>query len=144
MARIKINPPEKYVFELEVPIRITDLNYGSHVGNERFLALVQEARYRYFQSLGHTETNFGDNIGIIMADGAVVYKQEVFAEDVLLIQMGAADFNKYGFDFIYRLTRKSDGQEVAMAKTGVVCFDYINRKMVLLPDWLREALINGA
>jgi len=34
MARIKILLPEHFSFSCSIPIRITDLNYGNHVGND--------------------------------------------------------------------------------------------------------------
>ena len=44
MARIKLTLPERFPFTTTIPIRITDLNYGGHVGNDTVLALLHEAR----------------------------------------------------------------------------------------------------
>ena len=40
MARIRLSMPEKFIFTTELPVRITDLNYGGHVGNDVFLSLT--------------------------------------------------------------------------------------------------------
>jgi len=36
MQRIKIDLPEFFSFTTPIKIRITDLNYGGHVGNDVF------------------------------------------------------------------------------------------------------------
>ena len=47
--------------------------------------------------------------------------------------MGVADFNKYGCDFIYRVTCADEGRLVTLAKTGIVFFDYDDRKIARIP-----------
>ena len=72
--------------------------------------------------------------GIIMADSVIVYKSEAFPGELLELAVGVADFNKYGCDFIYRVTEKTSGREVARAKTGIVFFDYQRRVIQKVPQ----------
>lgn len=139
MARIKLDLPSVFAFSTEVPIRVTDLNYGGHVGNDTILGIVQEARVQYFKSMGYGELSFA-GVAVIMADCAVVYKSESFHGDTLRIEVAATDFSKYGFDLYYKLTNKATGKLVAEAKTGIVCFDYQARKVALLPAEALEKL----
>ena len=44
------------------------------------------------------------------------------------------DFNPYGGDIIFRITRPSDQALVAMAKSGLVFFNYQTRKVVAMPE----------
>jgi acyl-CoA thioesterase FadM len=69
-----------------------------------------------------------------------VYKAESFLGDVLIIEIAATDFNKYGFDLVYRLTNKATGKDVAHGKTGIVCFDYTKRKLVPVPERVKAGL----
>ncbi len=141
MARIHLTLPPSFSFSCEVPVRVSDLNYGGHVGNDSILTLMQEARVLFYRHLGfESEVNLEGTIGQIIADAAVVYKSESFLGDTLLIEIAAADFNKYGFDLLYRITNKASGKEVARGKTGIVCFDYDKRKMVSVPARLLQAL----
>jgi acyl-CoA thioesterase FadM len=48
------------------------------------------------------------------------------------------DFNKYGGDFVFRVTKQENGQPVALAKYGFVFFDYQERKVTRMPEWFRE------
>ena len=141
MARLEIHLPENFLFETEFAVRITDLNYGNHVGNDTILSYMHEIRIRFYQSRGYgNELNFEGDVGQIITDAAIVYKSESFLGDVLIGKITVADFNKYGFDFIYQIVNKETGKEVARGKTGVVCFDYAKRKVASVPESLLKKL----
>ena len=133
MNRVKVNLPESFSFKTEIPLRITDINYGGHLGNDKILSLIQEARVRFLGELGYSETNV-EGFGIIMLDAIVQYKSEGFYGDVILIEVDAGDFDKLGFDVFYRLSNKETGKEVALAKTGISIFDYQKRRIVPVPE----------
>jgi acyl-CoA thioester hydrolase len=141
MARLHIDLPENFLFETEFAVRVTDLNYGNHVGNDTILSYMHEIRVRFYQSLGYkNELNFEGDVGQIITDAAIVYKSESFLGDVLIGKISVSDFNKYGFDFLYLVINKETGKEVARGKTGVVCFDYAKRKVASVPATLLTKL----
>lgn len=141
MARIKITFPEKFLYETETDIRISDINYGDHLGNDSVLSLAHEARLRFLKSLGYTEKNI-EGKGIIMTDAAIVYKSEGYHGDNLKIRIAADDINTLGFDLIYKLIRVSDNKEIALVKTGIVFFDYERKKITSIPPDFAKKLIN--
>jgi acyl-CoA thioester hydrolase len=138
MARIKIALPKKFTFTTTIPIRISDINYGGHMGNDALLSILHEARVQYLLHHGYAEL---DIVGksLIMADVAIEYKGEAFRGDVLTIEMAAHDFTKYGFDIIYRVTNQEQ-KLIALAKTGMLCFDYTARKVISLPQEVTNRL----
>ncbi|HRG10377.1 MAG TPA: thioesterase family protein [Cyclobacteriaceae bacterium] len=142
MARVELILPDKFIFEAQLIVRASDLNYGNHVGNDRILTLMQEARVLFYQSLGFkNEMSFEGSIGHVIADAVVVYKSESFLGDVLKIEIATTDFSKYSFDIYYRITNQHN-KEVAHGKTGVVCFDFEKRKVAPVPQKLLEKLVN--
>ena len=141
MARIRIDLPEEFIFAAELPVRVSDLNYGGHVGNDSMLTIMQEARALLYRHLGfESEVKLEGTVGQVISDAVVVYKSESFLGDVLLVQVAAANVSKYGFDLFYRITNKATGKEVARGKTGIVCFDYELRKMASIPLSLKQKL----
>jgi acyl-CoA thioester hydrolase len=135
MPRIHIELPEKILFETEIAVRATDINYGGHVGNDTILTLMQEARVLFYRTIGFgSELNLEGDVGQIVTDAAIVYKSESFLGDVLIVKVAVAEFNKYGFDMVYQLVNKETGKEVARGKTGIVCFDYAKRKVTSVPE----------
>ena len=132
MPRVKVALPDTFAFATEIPVRITDLNYGGHLGNDALLGLLHEARVQFLRQLGVGEYEAATKTGFIMVDVAVEYKAEAFHGDVLRVQMAGTDPNKYGFDVVYHVHNQA-GKEVARAKTGLLCFDYNTRKLRPLP-----------
>lgn len=133
MPRIKIELPQKFIFKTELALRITDINYGGHLGNDSLLSIIHEARVRFLNHLGYSESNLEGN-GIIMIDAAIQYKSEGFYGDSLIIEIDVNSFSGIGCDFVYRITNKSNGKEIALAKTGIVFFNYEKRKTVSVPS----------
>lgn len=135
MARIKIDLPETFSFSTSLSVRITDLNYGAHVGNDSVLSFVHEARVRYLQALGYTEMNL-EGVSLIMADAALIFKNEIYYGDELLISVKPVEFSRVGFDMIYKIEKPADQPMivVAIVKTTMACFDYERKKLVILPE----------
>ena len=99
MARVEVSLPDKFLFKTEVVVRASDLNYGNHLGHDRVLTLMQDARVEFYRTLGFkNELNFEGEIGQVIADVVIQYKSESFLADRLVISIGVTDFNKYGFD----------------------------------------------
>ncbi len=132
MARISIELPEQFPFSTELEVRVGDLNYGNHLGNDRVLTLIHEARRRFLESLGLEEIG-ADGLGFVIADAAVVYRAQAFYGDRLRIEVAAGNFGSRGCDFYYRIAHVNDSRVVAEAKTGVVCFDFPAQKTISFP-----------
>ncbi len=137
MARVKLDIPEEFEFSTEIPIRISDINYGGHLGNDAVLSLIHEARLRFFKKYGFTELDV-DGFGLVLTDAVIIYKSVGFYGDILTVEVTREDFNKYGCDFVYRITNKETGKEVARAKTGIVFFDYDKKKVAKVPEKFKE------
>jgi 4-hydroxybenzoyl-CoA thioesterase len=143
MARVTLELPAAFAFATEMPVRLSDLNFVNHLGNVEALAMVQEARARFLASLGFSETDLG-GVGFVVADAVAVYKSQAHHGDRLRFEVAAADFNRYGCDFLFRVTHLDDGREVLCAKTGIVCFDYSAGQVRPLPDAARAQLAGAS
>lgn len=137
MTRIKIDLPEQFSFSTQIPIRITDLNYGGHVGNDTVLSLIHEARVQFLKSCGYEELNL-DGVSLIMNDAAIEFKAELFYGDIVTAFVVATNFSRVGFDLFYKLLRNET--IAAIAKTGMICYNYETRKVVTIPAKVKEKL----
>ncbi len=135
MNRIKIDLPETFLFTTTLRIRITDLNYGGHVGNDSFLSLIQEARQQFLLSHGYQELSIA-GVGLIMADVAIEFKKELNYGDEVKISVAATGFDKLGFDLLYKMELITDNGVVlaGRAKTGMMCYDYTLKKKTAVPE----------
>lgn len=139
MARIIVDLPSSFLFETEIPVRITDLNYGGHVGNDTILSLIHEGRMQFLARYGFTEKNFA-GAGLIMGDVAIAFKNELFYGDTVKMSIAVADLSKVSFDLLYKLEKEAAGKlmPVAHAKTGMICFDYEKKKVISIPDAIKH------
>jgi 4-hydroxybenzoyl-CoA thioesterase len=133
MARIKIDLPERFGFHTDIPLYLSHINYGNHLDNALLLTVVSEARFRFFQSFGYTELDV-EGVGILVADAAVQYRSEGRHGETMRVHMAADDFNKYGFDLLWRMDDAASGREVARGKTGIVFFDYAAGRIAPVPE----------
>ena len=142
MARVKLNFPfKKPIFTTQIPLRITDMNYGNHMSNDVILGVMHEARMQFLVTYGYTELEVG-GCGMIMADVMVAYRNEGYYGDVLEVELFTDEVGSRSFDFLYKITTVRDNNtiEIAEAKSGMVCYDYKMKKVCSLPAVFRERL----
>lgn len=141
MARIKIEIPLLKIGEVTIPVRITDVNYGNHVGNDAFVSIIHEARLQWLKQKGHSELNFGGQ-GLIMGDLFVEFKSEAFYGDIISVSLFAGDISRVSFELYYQLTTERNGERILLAncKTTMICFDYNIKKPATLSDEARKIL----
>ncbi len=134
MARLTLDFPEdQYYYATQLTVRVTDINGANHLGNDSMISMISEARARFLFDFGLEDT-LGQDVGTIVTDLATTYRNEAHARDQLLFEVGVMDFNTYGGDITFRITRPRDQALVAMAKSGFVFFNYKTRKVVPMPD----------
>src|SRR5262245_60948037 len=107
MARIKIDLPGKFSFSTNIPVRITDVNYGGHVGNDTVLSIIHEARVQFLNHYGYKELEF-EGIGMIMADAGIEFKNELFYGDTVIASVAVAEFTRAGFELYYKLEKEEN------------------------------------
>src|SRR5215210_1537630 len=123
-----------HTFSTIITIRITDLNYGGHVGNDVFLSLIHEARLQFLHSYDYSELDFAGT-GLIMTDAAIEFKRELVYGNQVRISVAAERFDKLGFDILYLMEVKVGEQwlTAGKVKTGMLCYDYTVKKKVQVP-----------
>lgn len=142
MSRFIPDFPGAFVFSANITIRITDINYGGHVGNDTILSIIHDARVQYLHHLALTELDFAGT-GLIMKQVAIDFKNELFYGDALRVFVTAGKFSAVAFSLFYKLEiiRNGEASTAAVAVTNMVCFDYQKRKITALPEGMQEKLI---
>jgi acyl-CoA thioesterase FadM len=141
MARVKIEIPENFIGVVEIPVRITDINYGNHLGNDAVVSIIHEARVSWLKSIGYSEFNI-EGVSIIMSDLAVSYTNESFYGDVLKIELALGECSSAGFELYYNITTNRNEREIqiAKAKTGIVFYNYQIKKIAGVPEKFKSKI----
>ena len=137
MSRVEVVFPEKAHFSTELTVRIGDINYGNHLGHDRMVTMIHEARILFFRSIGYSEIDV-EGVGTVIADLAVSYRNETFYGDLLRFDIAVQNISRKSCQFYYRIVRlQQDSDEkgdlIALAKTSVVFFDYAERRSAVIP-----------
>jgi acyl-CoA thioesterase FadM len=143
MARLSLQLPQKILTTVSIPVRITDINYGNHVGNNSIVEIIHEARVQFLQQNGFTELDIAGT-SLIMSELQVEYKNESFYPDLLHIDIYCGEISKVSFELYYKIFTKRHQQDIliALAKTGMVCYDYNIRKIRHVPEELKAILLS--
>ncbi len=135
MNKWELSFQEPVLFSCELSVRIGDLNYGNHLGNDRIVGLLHEARVQFLRAWGYTEMKM-EGVGLILRDLSVVLKKEMFYGDRLRVELSVPEWSGSGFRIQYRICRPEGDTETitALAHTTMICFDYEKSKPTRVPD----------
>jgi len=140
MARIVFELPAHFGFATELQVYISHVNQGGHLDNAQLLSLVSEARVRFFQALGYPEADVA-GLSTVVGDIVAQYRSEAYHGETLRVDMVPQDFNRYGFDLVFRMTERSTAREVAGGKIGIVFIDRATRRPAPIPESIRLLLL---
>ena len=142
MARMRIELPQKSIASFTIPVRITDINYGDHLGNSSLVEIIHEARMQFLSQHGFTEMNAGGS-SLIMSELSIEFKNESFYKDDLDVKIFVGEISRVSFELFYSISvvRNTLSTIIANAKTGMVCFDYSEKKVVAVPAKLKKILM---
>ena len=142
MPRVKLQLPAKlFDVVIKIAVRITDINYGNHVGNDSLVSIIHEARMQFLKHHGYTELDI-EGAGLIMADLQVEFRNESFYGDMIEVGLGVDEISNVGFALFYNLSSKRNEKTIliAKAKTGMVFYNYGLNKVCALPEKFLQIL----
>jgi len=79
-------------------------------------------------------------VGMIMSDVAIEFKNELFYGDVVKASVAITEISKVSFELCYKLEKEVNNKLilVAMAKTGMVCYNYDKKKITAVPEEIKS------
>ena len=121
---------------IALPVRITDINYGNHLGHIQLIGLMHEARLQVFHTWGLSETHcFGR--ALVVRELSIRYSKESFYGDSLDFDIQLGVVKKCSFSLLYMIKRGCD--TIATASIELVCLDPNTRRIQSLPSQLLQS-----
>ena len=140
MSRLKINFPDKSIFQYKSIVGVGMINYGGHLGNDSILTIFQDARIAFLNSNGLSEINLGDGLGLIQNDAAIQYISEGHLHDEITTSIAFKITSSISFDIYYKVESKNRIKPIAIGKTGMVIYNYSIKKMSQIPNSFRNLI----
>jgi acyl-CoA thioester hydrolase len=116
---------------ISVPVRISDINYGNHLGNDSLVSILHDARVQWLKRNNYSELDI-EGAGLIMSELTVEYKSESFHGDILDIAMFIGEQTAVSFEIYYEVMNQ-EKKLVSNARTTMVCFNYQLKKVTAIP-----------
>lgn len=121
-------------FCTEIQVRVTDVNYGGHLGNDSLYAYFHEARVRFLRRLGLSEGDISDGVSLTQTEGHIEYKGEAFVGDILDVFVHIDEIKRARFRVNYEFIRQADEKMIGQGYAVLAAFDYETRRPKRLPD----------
>jgi acyl-CoA thioesterase FadM len=133
MPKKKLKKQNEYEFKYNITLKMRDINYGGHLGNDAVVSIAHEARIDLLNQMGLTELNLGNNkTGIIMSDLSVNYLGEGFMFDKITVFSHIDEISPASFRVFHNFTK--DDKTIALVETGLITFDYSEREISEVPE----------
>lgn len=127
------------LFNTLIEVRVTDLNYGNHLGHDSLISFFHEARVRFLNKMGYTELDI-EGIGILVTNLIVNYKNEAFYSDNILIHIGLGCVKRTGVELIYHAINQETKKEIATALTTITFYNYKKAKVSRIPQQFLKSI----
>lgn len=139
MPQTKIEPNFTVLFACNLQVRVADLNYGNHLGNDRILSYFHEVRVLWLSHHNLSEHDVG-GCGLIMTGTNIEYLKQARLHQFLTLTLGAREVGKARFTIVYKLKDSQTQQTIALGETHMGCFDYPRQKPARAPQSLLAIL----
>ena len=140
MERVKLEFPEQAIVHRHgLMVRVTDMNYGHHLGHDAVISLLHEARAAALAHLGLHEGDMG-GYPSVAADLAVQYQAESRWPDALTVETAIPEPARKAITVYHRMRRDSDQRIVATARLNLMVVDPQAGRAVAVPEAVRDAL----
>jgi len=128
-----MNEQSQADFKIDIAVRISDINYGGHLGHAELITITHQARLKFFSKFSLKEDDLG-GAGIIVKCLSVQYNGEAFFDDVLHVSITITKIGKASCDFNYEITKNIERTPVASVFETVLFMNYKTRKLVRTPS----------
>lgn len=140
MERIKLDfPAEAVIHRHPMTVRVTDMNYGRHLGHDALVSLLHEARMQAFATLDLLEWDM-QGYPSLVADLAVQYQSEARWPDALMVATAVPEPQGKALTIYQRVYQADSQQVVATARINQLLIDLASGRPVEIPDQVKQAL----
>ncbi len=130
----------------KVEIRFADIDVMGHVNNAVYLSYFEQARMRFFQRLIGDTWDWNKS-GVLLAHNEVDYFEPVLLQDELVVTTWCSKVGNSSLTIEYDVYRTPLGQTTkrlcTKGKSVVVCFDYVKKQKIAVPNEWKEGLIKA-
>ncbi|RFU69955.1 thioesterase family protein [Bacillus sp. V59.32b] len=124
--------------EIEVTVRFCETDALGHINNTSYFIYLEEARIKFFESLGYSMDK--DEWNFIMASTKCDFVNQGYFNQILTVSTYVTKIGTKSFEINHEMICSQTGQLIAKGNAIIVFFDFTDQKSKPIPDLLREGL----
>lgn len=128
--------------EIEVYVRFSETDAAGHVNNTSYFLYLEEARTKFFQTIGIGGEHPQSNLNFIIASTKCDYLAQAYAGQTLKVSTNIEKVGTKSFSVNHAITNVDADLAVAQATATIVCFNFVEQKTESIPVPLRNELEN--
>lgn len=140
MNKIQITENENPCFSYETKIRITDINYGNHLGHDKIISILHDARLSFFIQKKLSEINHENMYTFMLRSLTIDYKKECYLHEILIVEIYIGQIEKFTFELKYKVLKANE--VIALCVTTLVCYNNLKRRPDVVPASILSALLS--
>lgn len=143
MERVKLDfPAEAIIHRHPLTVRVSDMNYGRHLGHDALVSLLHEARIQAFAALDLPEWDMHGYPSVV-ADLAVQYLNEARWPEALVIETAVPAPQGKALTIYQRIYKSESQQSVATARVNQLLIDPATGRPVDVPERVKQVLADA-
>jgi acyl-CoA thioester hydrolase len=126
----------------QIRVRYKDTDTMSVVYYGNYLTYFEVARVEYLRERGLPMSQVNRRIHMPVVEACVKYVKPAKLDDLLEVASRVSERRRASFTFSYEI-RNEARELVATGFTRHACWDPATAKMIALPDWLKEIMLDA-
>lgn len=124
--------------EIQVHVRFGETDALGHINNTSYFIYLEEARIRFFESLGFTMQL--NDWKFILASTKCDFVSQGYFVQILTVKTYVSRIGSKSFQLEHDIVCSQTNELIAKGNAIIVYYDFKNQKSEELPDLLKEGL----
>ncbi|MFE8700427.1 acyl-CoA thioesterase [Cytobacillus sp. FJAT-54145] len=124
--------------EIQVTVRFGETDALGHINNASYFIYLEEARIRFFESVGYNMNVKSWNF--ILASTKCDFVSQGYFNQILTIKTYVSKIGTKSFQLEHEIICSQTNALIAKGNAIIVYFDFVNQKSDVIPAELREGL----
>ncbi|NIR74288.1 MAG: acyl-CoA thioesterase [Gemmatimonadetes bacterium] len=125
---------------VRIPVQWGELDAYGHLNNTVYFRHFESARIEYLDRCRFLEAYDRDRVGAILHSTGCRFRRPLFYPDTVIVGTRATEVEEDRFTMLYLTVSEAQDDLVAEGTGVIVSYDYVGRRPVPIPDYVREAI----
>lgn len=126
---------------IQIQVRFGETDALGHINNTSYFVYLEEARIRFFESLGYSMKL--DEWKFILASTKCDFVSQGYFDQLLTVKTYVSRIGSKSFHLEHDIVCSQTNELIAKGNAIIVYYDFKNQKSEELPELLKEALKNN-